>query len=143
MSKTSVAPASAGSKIDQVVKTTIAIRDKRAELKRKYEELLEAEDAPLREKEDKLRDYLHNTLLDTGGDSISTASGTVYFSTNQKVTVQDWEALYDLIRTSGDLALLERRAAKGNVIQYMKDHGGEAPPGVQISTERTLNVRKK
>lgn len=142
MSKSTEAPVTPGSKFDNVVRAVIEIRDKRAEIKQKYEDALKEEDGPLAEKEEKLRNWLHQRLLDSGANSMKASSGTVFFSETQKVTVNDWESFYETIRQTGDIGLLERRASKSNVVEYMKQNNGELPGGVSLSVDRNLNVRK-
>lgn len=141
--KATAAPASLGSKFDRVVRTLIEARDKRAAIKDKYAKLIEEEDAPLAQMEEKLRTWLQQQLLDAGVDNMSTSAGTVYFTTTQKVNVVDWPAFRDYIQKTGEIELLERRASKNNVVEHIKTNHGELPAGVTLETNRNLNVRRK
>lgn len=129
-------------KLEKAIEVAIAIRDKRASIKKKHDEAFEEEDRPFRDKYFELQNWIADRLNAVGSNSVATDAGTAFFKRNTRAKLIDWGALADHIRQTGEIDLLEHRVSKSSVEQYIKDTDGEAPPGVAWEVERVLNLRK-
>lgn len=73
--------------------------------------------------------------------SMSSPDGTVYKSTETSVTVKNWGATLSYIQTHQAWDLLEARVSKTAALMVMEETG-EAIPGVSMSQESVLRVRR-
>ncbi len=125
-------------KVDEIVEKYIKLRDKKAEIKAKYE----ADIAKYDEALDKLESLLLNTFNETGIDSVKTSVGTAYASLRTSASVADWDAYFNgYILPNQAWEMLERRANKTAIEQY-RSANNELPPGINWSETRTINVRR-
>ena len=76
-----------------------------------------------------------------GVTSVKTDAGTAYRSTRTSATVADWELLLDHIKDEDAWALLEHRVNKKAVEEYKEEYD-DFPPGVNIRSEHTINIRR-
>lgn len=100
-----------------------------------------AEVAPLTENIDKLEGWLQAELQKLGLQNFKGASGVAFLQTTTSATSKDWEATLKWIIETGAYEFLERRVSKTVVQEYMEQHG-EAPPGVSVTREIEVRVRK-
>jgi hypothetical protein len=80
-------------------------------------------------------------LQAAGVTSMSSPDGTVYRSTETSVTVKDWAATLSYIQARQAWDLLEARVSKTAAMSVM-DETGEPIPGVSMSQESVLRVRR-
>lgn len=114
------------------------------ELKRKKEALAEkqkAEMAPINEGIGKLERWLQAELQKLGLTNFKGASGIAFLQTTMAATSKDWDATLKWILENGAYEFLERRVSKTVVQEYMEQHG-DAPPGVSVTRELEVRVRK-
>ena len=76
---------------------------------------------------------MRNYGLDTGG--------TVYRNTRSSVKVEDWPVFFEWMQAKDSWEFLAKRAADSIVKEFLEETG-HLPPGLSISTEQTLGVRK-
>ena len=89
----------------------------------------------------RLEAYIHDDLNKAGGDSLKTAAGTAYKTTQTSATVKDWPATFEFIRRNEAWDLLEHRVSKTAVLAVIEET--QAPvPGVKITQETSLNIRR-
>jgi len=82
-------------------------------------------------------------LLNTqGSDSIKTDAGTAYVSELDSMKVADRDAFMEFILVTGETQLLNAAVAKDAVRDYMAEHQGQLPPGVEKSSIRKVNFRR-
>lgn len=124
-------------KLDSMVEKYIALRDKKAAMKKAYE--LEAE------KIDTLLSRVEGILLkhfeETGTESAKTAAGTAYKSERTSATVADWDMVLGFIQSNEAWSMLDKRVNKTAVDEYRKANG-DLPPGVNWRSEVVVNVRR-
>lgn len=125
--------------INEVVSMYIALRDEKAALKADYEALV----APVQTRMDNIEAVLLAKLDEAGAESIKCAEGTCYISTRTSASVGDRDAFMSHVVDENDWPLLEVRASKSAVEQYVSQHNGELPPGINWSAERVVNFRRK
>lgn len=126
-------------KDEQVVAHMLELREKLAEMKADYE----ASIAPVKERYSKGEAYLLQRLQETGHDKFSVPSGTVFTTQLVRASVKDKGAFKGFIEETGEIDLMEVRVSNSALKTYMEEHDGSAPPGVSVSTVRSLNIRRK
>lgn len=125
--------------IDRVIEAHQAIKAARQARKQQWE----VEDAALETDQNKLRAVLLNYMNTTGAKNIATAHGTAYRMQKIKPSAADWGAIWDWMKEDGDrFEIMERRLKSGFVKQYMEEHEGQLPPGVNVHTEFEVAVRR-
>jgi len=77
-----------------------------------------------------------------GVTSLKTQYGTFYLSETSRFSMADDNTFVEFVKRTGEIGLMERRVAAGNVKQYMEDHNGEIPPGLNWFKESTMKLRK-
>jgi hypothetical protein len=131
-------PAAEQRKLDKVTETYVKIRDARSVLKRQYE----AEDLDLKAQLETIEGFLLNTLQTLGADSVRTKHGTIVKGTAIKPTCMDWNAFYAWIAANEAFDALQRRVKVSFIEEYMEHNSDELPPGVTVSKEYTITVRR-
>ena len=123
--------------IDDLVAQMVKVRDK----------LKEADDAHklktkvARDYKDALEAKLLARLNELGGDSVKTASGTVYRTTRRSATIADGDLFRQYVITNEAFALVDWRANATAVDDFIKQET-TPPPGVNFTTAFTVGVRR-
>ena len=77
--------------IETIVEKYVALRDKKAEIKKAYTAKVEAIDQAM----DQLEAFIAAKLAELGVESMRTAAGTAYKTTRTSATVADWPMVLD------------------------------------------------
>jgi phage host-nuclease inhibitor protein Gam len=125
-------------KLSEAVSLYIRLRDKKAEMKADFD----ASIAPINDKMDKLEAKLLDVFNKTGMDSVKTENGTAYTAVRTTASIADREAFMDYVKANEEWSLLEARASKTAVEQFRDSNNGELPPGINIRSERVVNIRR-
>lgn len=126
------------SNLERLLKAYVKMREKRSQIKREYDEA----DGVLKRKMALVEAELLKMLNAAGSDSLKVSGvGQAYLSKKVLVKATDWDALWNHILETKHLDLLQKRVASRAVQEYMETEG-ELPPGVDMSTERVVNVRR-
>ena len=129
----------APSKLAAVVQRMLDIRERREALKRGFE----AEDVKLKQMYEKGDAFIRQHLQETGEDGFKiNGVATVFTSQRLKASVGDREAFKTFVLENDGIDLMEFRVSTTNLKEYMEEHDGAVPPGVNAHTERTLNIRR-
>lgn len=131
------APAKKGIPIDVLVEKYIQLRDKKAELKKKFD----ADTADITAALDKAEGFLLRHFQETGVEAVTTKAGTAYSQLRTSAGIADWDSVLDFIRTNEMWSMLERRVSKTAVEAYKNEHA-DLPPGINWSEARVVNVRR-
>lgn len=119
--------------VDQYIK----LRDK----KQAIEKLHQIETA----KYNNAMEYIENKLLDVlntnGAESLRTTAGTFYKSLRTSCKVEEWPLTLHYILEHQAYDLLEHRVSKVAAAAIAEDTG-QPIPGVQITQEVTVNIRR-
>lgn len=121
----------------EVVDRMREIRDRRAELKKRFEE----HDRKLREQWDRGEAWLMKHIQETGHKSFKVDGATVFTSVNTRYKVPDKEAFKNYLLSTGDLDLAQLSVNKTNMKTHLED-GGQLPPGVDYEEIVSVNIRK-
>jgi phage host-nuclease inhibitor protein Gam len=125
-------------KLSEAVSLYIRLRDKKAEMKADFD----ASIAPINDKMDKLEAKLLDVFNKTGMDSVKTENGTAYTAVRTTASIADREAFMDYVKANEEWSLLEARASKTAIEQFRDSNNGELPPGINIRSERVVNIRR-
>jgi hypothetical protein len=123
--------------IDRRVDQYVQIRDKIRDMEKAHDELIK----PYKDALEQLGSVLLDHLTKTGLESARTASGTVYRSERVSATIQDVGAFWSYVEAAKAWELIDKRANKTAVTDYVKDNGS-APPGVNFSISHIVGVRR-
>jgi phage host-nuclease inhibitor protein Gam len=125
-------------KLSEAVSLYIQLRDKKAEMKADFD----ASIAPLNDKMDRLEAKLLDVFNKTGMDSVKTENGTAYTAVRTTASIADREAFMEFVKANEEWSLLEVRASKTAIEQFRDSNNDELPPGVNIRSERVVNIRR-
>lgn len=124
-------------RVEDVIDKYVKIRDKRRALKEEFEN----SDAVLKNASDKIEAWLLKKLSDDGLESTKTPFGTAYISKRTHATCNDWTSFWGFISRAGRFDFLEKRPASRAIAEYFEECN-ELPPGLDLHTERVVNVRR-
>lgn len=125
--------------LDKLCRAFIKIRDKRAEMKREFEDA----DAGLRRKQDVIRAALLDHCKEHNVDSVKTEAGTFYRTTKKRYWTSDWDSMHRFILDNEVPQFLDKRLNQSNVREFLEDNPDLLPPGLNADVEYTISVRKK
>lgn len=125
-------------KISDAVQMYVTLRDEKAKLKADYE----ATAAKIVAKMDKIEAKLLEVFESTGLESVNTAAGTAYKTTQVSVTAADKDAFFKFCQENNEWSIADVRASKTGVVQYKDAHDGALPPGLNYREEVVVNVRR-
>jgi hypothetical protein len=123
---------------DQVIQAYIHLRNKKEEM----QTLQKTQLAPLNEQLDKLEAWLLNKLQTEGLTNLKSATGTAFTQVSTSVTCSDWAATLAWIKEHNAWEFRESRVSKSVVQEFIENNDGEAPPGVKVTREVEVRVRK-
>lgn len=124
--------------IAEQVEGYISLRDKKAEIKAKYQAKIDEIDKVMLQVEANLLSHFG----ETGADSVATPVGTAYKSTKSQVSAPDWDSFIGFVKENEAWEMLEKRPAKNAVLEWAGEHE-RLPPGLNLRTEVTINIRRK
>lgn len=116
----------------------------REAIKKKDDEHKEAM-RPARDMLEQLETMLLGHLNQINTDNVKIKGvGTVYKVTKKSATIADKEALRRFVESdpTHNLDLLDFKANAVRVAEWISEHDGELPPGVNYATHAEVNVRK-
>ena len=126
-------------KLDNIVKTYLAIRDERDKLAREHE----AKDKELANDLAELEQVLLNSCNEINADSIKTEVGTIIKSTRESFVCGDWDNFKQFIKDNDAIELLQQRIHQSNFKEFLSNREEEGlPPGISSMREFKITVRK-
>lgn len=123
--------------INEAIELYRKLKDKKAQLKAEYEQKA----APVQEKMDRIEGALLGLMNKSGVDSFKTQFGTAYKTERTRVSCSDKGAFMDFVKDNNFYELLEVRPSKAAVEEF-KAGRGVLPPGLDYTSEYTVNIRK-
>jgi hypothetical protein len=126
-------------KLDELIAKYIKLRDRKAQMKRAFEDEVGKVNAVM----DKMEAIILKTFQETGQTSAKTEFGTAYTSARTSATVADRDAFMSWVMAEPEdrMVFLENRVSKTAVDQY-KAANDDVPPGVSWSSELVVGVRR-
>ena len=124
--------------VEMVIEKRIIVRDKRSELKKKFDEA----DTKLKDIGEQCEVWLMKRANELGVDSFKVKGvGTAYTSVSMRVSCSDWPLLHSWVKETGNLGALEQRVSK-KFVQEFREEFHDLPPGVNVFEENIMNVRR-
>lgn len=123
--------------IEDLVRAYVTLRDQKAELKAAQAEAMKPYDEALAKLEARALTLLSNS----GVESMKTSAGTVYSTTFTSATVSDKSAFMDYVTNNNAFDLLDVRANKTAVQDFMAANE-DVPPGVTVRRELKVGFRR-
>lgn len=127
-----------GATIDKRAEQYVAIRDAIRKIEERHEQELKSWKSTL----SKLSGEMLEFIEQTGATSIRTPHGTVGVSLRHNASLADPDAFMRHVIGTESWDLIERRANATACWDFVKGNNGVAPPGVNLSTLKTLSVRR-
>jgi hypothetical protein len=123
--------------VDTVVQAYIKLRDKRSELKKAFD----TGDIVLKEKMEKLETWLMVQMQTTGATQLGSPHGTAYQQTVFKGSCSDWNVFWHWLADNGRFDMMEKRVSVKTIQEYYQETG-DMPPGINVSPELKVVIRK-
>ena len=136
MTDTVETPVASDVSIGKLARVYIKIRAARAEKQKELDDMEE------QQKEISLA--MKDILLAEGCKSMKTEFGTVSLGKSTRYYTNDWPN-YDKWIIENNLppsSMFEKRLAQKNMAEFLEEHPGVVPPGLNSETEFTVSVRK-
>ena len=124
--------------LDKLAAVYIKIRDKRAVLKKEFEE----KDKTLEEQMQLIADEMLEACKRIGADSIKTPHGTIMRSVKSRYWTNDWDSMYSFIDEHGAFGLLEKRLHQTNMKDFLAENPMFYPAGLNVENSYTVVVRR-
>lgn len=123
--------------VEDVVGAYVKLRDEKDALKKEQSASL----APFNEKLKKLEGWLLKQMQAQGAKSVATPHGTCYQAKRTSAKIEDWDSIFGYVKENELWHFLERRVSKAALEEYLEANE-ELPPGVSMSHEVVVNVRR-
>ncbi len=124
-------------KVDDVIGAYRALRDQKDVVVARHKEEL----APINDSINKCALWIQQQLQAQGLTNFKGESGIAFLQTDTSVTVKDREAFLQWISDTGNWMMLDARASKSVVQDYVEQFKAH-PPGVKVTQEITVHIRK-
>jgi len=124
--------------IEKLTRTFIKIRDKRAEIKRAFEE----ENKKLEDVQSKIKIALLSFCKTQGVESVKTTSGTFFRTTKTRYWSSDWADMHKFILENELPEFFEKRLNQTAVKEYIEENPDVLPPSLEQTSEYQITVRK-
>jgi hypothetical protein len=122
-----------------VIAGYLALRKAKDDIKNRHKDEL----APINDKIEKLEAFMLNVLNSAKVDSMAFKGvGTMFKQTVTSVTVENWSDTLAWIQEHGAWELLEQRVSKTVIQDYAEHNEGMVPPGVKLTQDVEVRVRK-
>ncbi len=122
-----------------LIKLYRACRDSKADMDKEAAERVR----PLKTLMGMTEAFILQRLDKDQASSFTTEDGTASKKTNRYVKMSDWDAFLSWATENDLLNMLKKDVTKTDILAYMDAHPDEPlPPGISITQEECLNVRK-
>lgn len=122
----------------RLLEVFIALRDRRGERKKQFDEA----DADDKAKQEKIEAILMDRMTARGIDSMAVKGvGTAYKSTRVSYTVRDAEAVRKFVEETGHTDMLDLKINKTFADTFVQENN-DLPPGVNRNTFTQVNIRR-
>ena len=124
--------------VDTLVKIYVKIRDAKAAAKKEFDKV----EADFNAKLAMIATELKARAQAEGVEGFKTEFGTVFLSETMKTSCADWSLFGEFLKDRDPLEFMEKRISSTAIKEYMKQNGGQLPPGVSIFKEIEARVRR-
>lgn len=131
------APVAQDISIDDVMTRRFALVEEIAIIQGRHKSELE----PLNDELNMCEQFIKAEMLKQNMQQVKTGAGMAFFTTKDSVTVDDFDAFIEHIRSSGDWQLLNKAANKTATKEFLETNKAP-PPGVKYDSYRDLSWRR-
>ena len=124
--------------LDKITEVYIKMRDKRSDLKHKFD----SEDGAIQEEMKLLEEQMLDVCKRMSAESIRTKVGTIIRSIKTRYWTNDWDSMRTFIKDNDAFDLLEKRLHQTNMRQYLEENPDLLPIGLNVDREFTVVVRR-
>jgi len=125
--------------VERLTRAYLKIRDKRAELKAKYDE----EESVLSKQLDKVKAALLDYCKTQDVESVRTSAGIFYRTVKTRYWTSDWDSFHKFLLEAEAPELLEKRINQSAMKEFLEENPEQVPPGLNTDKEYVISVRKK
>lgn len=125
--------------VERLTRAYLKIRDKRAELKAKYDE----EESVLSKQLDKVKSALLDYCKTQDVESVRTSAGIFYRTVKTRYWTSDWDSFHKFLLNVEAPELLEKRINQSAMKEFLEENPEQVPPGLNTDKEYVISVRKK
>jgi hypothetical protein len=125
--------------LENLIKGYIALRDKKAALKKQQETALKEYTDAMVQIEDFLKAHLQKQRV----NSVSCDAGTAFIKRKRSATLADKGVFREFVISSQNFDLCDMSAKVEAVEDWVKEHEGQLPPGVNYSSYEGVNIQRK
>lgn len=124
--------------VNKRVEQYVQVRDYLKKIDAEHEEKRK----PILELQHMLAGELQEALTQANATSIATDNGTCYETTRHSTSLADPDAFMAYVVANNEFDLMDRKANATAVREYAKAHSGMLPPGVNLTSIKTIGVRR-
>lgn len=124
--------------LDKITEVYIKMRDKRSDLKHKFD----SEDGAIQEEMKLLEEQMLDVCKRMSAESIRTKMGTIIRSIKTRYWTNDWDSMRTFIKDHDAFDLLEKRLHQTNMRQFLEENPDVLPIGLNVDREFTVVVRR-
>ena len=124
--------------VDKLTKAFIKIRDKRSEMTAEFKR----QDDALKTQQDRIKRALLDYCKEQNLTSVKTDAGTVIRTVKSTYWTSDWDSMYDFIIKHEVPEFFTKSLNQSNVKTFMEEHPDITPPGLNVSSEYQITIRK-
>jgi hypothetical protein len=125
-------------KADKLVTAYVAMRDDLSAQEKTFKEFKAGRKADML----KIADALQKIMDADGIESLKTTAGTAFRATKDFVGVDNWAEVLAFVKETDTFELFNKAVNKAVVKEYMGDHEGMTPPGVNYGTKIEIQIRR-
>lgn len=123
--------------MDSIVEAYLKLRQEKDRIENKAK----AQVALIKERMEKLENYVLAKMHTDGVTSYKTKFGSTFQTVDDYVSVADWDVVLDHVKRTGNYHILEHRVNKNAVKDYINNKL-PIPPGVNYGTTVEVKFRK-
>jgi len=124
--------------VDKLAAVFIKIRDKKSQIKKAFD----AEYSKLTAQQDLIKSSLLERCKADNVNSFNTEGGTVIRSVKATYWTSDWDSMNTFIVENNVPEFFTKSLNQSNVKSFLEEHPDVFPPGLNVSSEYTITIRK-
>lgn len=124
---------------EKMIHSYLQLRDQKQKLVEQHKEEVKKYNDAMLLIENYLKDYLSKNNL----QNIASGEATAFLQRERKATVADMGTFREFVIANGNFELADMRAKVDAVEDYVTEHEGRPPPGINFSTSIHLRVQRK
>lgn len=125
--------------LSEMIVSYIALRDKRDALRKTQATVIKQYDDAM----ESIENYLKGLMMAQKVTNIGCSAGVAFINRKRSATVADAGTFREFVISNNNFDLADFRAKVEAVEDYVKEHDGQLPPGVNFRTYDAVQVNRK